>query len=220
MRERPNIYFWCPHAYAYMSTYVFACPHTHISMNAQTFPYKTDWHSDVFLAERQMQRRCPYLSPGHQEDKAIPLARITKENTPYIIRCCGSLLFQIKQLHLKTQELCLIIVFSPASSSVATKQAGSYGHCLLPRAREREVLSLWGSLQFWHMVEKSPSPSQANHTLRNPTWSLAVLQHETNDFNQWNGKFQTLLPPGLLLVWCTCGFGVYKPYPFLPGFRL
>lgn len=42
----------------------------------------------------------------------------------------------------------------------------------------------------------------------------------TNDFNQWGGKFQTLLPPGLLLVWCNCGFGVYKPYPFLPGFRL
>lgn len=156
------------------------------------------------LAERQVQR-CPYLSPGHQEDKAIPMARITKENTPYIILCCGSLLFHIKQLHLKTQELCFIIVFPPASSSVATKQAGSYGCCLLPRAREREVLTLWGSLQSWHMVGKSPSPSQANHTLRNPTWSSAVLQHETNDFNQWNGKFQTLLPPrlasGMMYLW-------------------
>lgn len=65
------------------------------------------------LDERQVQR-CPYLSPGHQEDKVIPMARITKENTPYIILCCGSLLFHIKHLHLKTQETRFYYSLSPS----------------------------------------------------------------------------------------------------------
>lgn len=190
-------------------------PQTH----TQTFPYKTDWQSDVFLGQKT-NAKVSLFKPRTPRGQSNANGKDNKGKYTRHYSLLWVIALSNKIAALENTGTMLCYSLSPASSAVATKQAGSYGCCLSPKAREREALSLWGSLQSWHMGGKSSSPSPANHTLRNPTWSSAVLQHETNDFNQWNGKFQTLLPPGLLLVWCNCGFGVYKPYPFLPGFWL